>query len=222
MSRWTRPDDVAAAYAGEPLMTRAHTIVRWASSPMAAVERELPERGSVLEIGCGHGMFSLTAALGSADRVVRGTDIDAAKLVEARRAALAAGLGEERLRFDEVEPDWLPPADEQYDAVVIIDVLYLLGIPGALALTRAAARAVRPGGVLLVKEIDTEQRLKLAFCVAQENASTRLTKITEGSTVEFVPVPLLRDAMEDEGLQVGSRRLGRGLPWPHLLLVGAR
>jgi len=189
---------------------------------MAAVERELPERGDVLEIGCGHGMFSLTAALGSSDRHVVGADIDGAKLVEARRAADAAGLGTDRLEFSEVEPAWRPPVEVLYDAVVILDVLYLLGLRGALDLTRAAARVVRPGGRLLVKEMDTELRWKARFCAAQEFAATRLTHVTEGSTVELVPLDALRSVMEDEGLQVGVRRLDRHLPWPHALLVGTR
>ena len=219
---WRRPDGVAAAYASESWTTRAHTMVRWATSPMAAVERELPERGTVLEIGCGHGMFSLTAALGSSDRRVVGTDIDGAKLVEARRAASAAGLGPDRLEFLEVEPNWRPPTGDLYDAVVILDVLYLLGVTSAVELTRAAAAVVRPGGRLLVKEMDTDQRWKARFCAAQELAATRLTHVTEGSTVELVPLDAVRSAMEEEGLQVGTRRLDRHLPWPHVLLVGTR
>ena len=220
--RWRRPEGVVRAYTDEPWTTRAHTMVRWATSPMAAVERELPERGTVLEIGCGHGMFCVTAALGSPDRVVVGADIDGAKLVEARRAADAAGLGEDRLRFLEVEPDWRPPSDEQYDAIVILDVLYLLGIPGAVELTRAAARAVAPGGRLLVKEMNTELRWKSRFCEAQEFAATRLTHVTAGSTVQLVPLHVLRSAMEDEGLHVTGRALDRHMPWPHAMLVGTR
>lgn len=217
-----RPEGVAAAYADESWTTRAHTVVRWATSPMDSVQRELPERGSVLEIGCGHGMFSLTAALGSAGRRVLGADIDGAKLVEARRAAAAAGLGTERLEFLEVEPDWRPPTEQLYDAVVILDVLYLLGVSGAVDLTRAAARVVRPGGRLLVKEMDTELRWKARFCAAQEFAATKLTHVTAGSTVELVPLDMLRSAMQDEGLRVDVRRLDRHRPWPHALLVGTR
>ena len=219
---WRRPDGVAAAYASESWTTRAHTMVRWATSPMAAVERELPERGTVLEIGCGHGMFGLTAALGSSDRRVLGTDIDGAKLVEARRAAEAAGLGTDRLEFLEVEAEWRPPAEVLYDAVVILDVLYLLGLDGAVELTRAAARVVRPGGRLLVKEMDTELRWKARYCAAQEFAATRLTHVTEGSTVELVPLGTLRAAMEDEGMHVDVRRLDRHQLCPHALLLGTR
>jgi cyclopropane fatty-acyl-phospholipid synthase-like methyltransferase len=189
---------------------------------MGAVERELPEQGSVLEIGCGHGMFCLVAALGSSERSVVGADIDAAKLVEARRAANSAGLDESRVSFLEVAPDWRPPARPQYAAVVILDVLYLLGIPAALELTAAAARAVAPGGRLLIKEMDTDIRWKARVTTTQEFISTRLTRVTEGETNVLVPLDDLQATMEAEGLTVTRRALDRHYLWPHALLIGTR
>lgn len=221
-SRWRRPAGVTAAFAGEPLTTRLHTAIRWATSPMRAVESELPAAGSVLEIGCGHGMFALAAALGSPERRVVGTDIDGAKLVEARGAARHAGLGTDRLEFLEVEPDWRPPPEPRWDSIVVLDVLYLLGVDAALALTDAAARAVAPGGRLLIKEMDTEIRWKARITETQEFVSTRLTRVTEGDQLELVPLDGLRATMAAAGLTVSTRPLDRGYLWPHTLLVGQR
>ena len=221
-TRWHRPAGIVRAYQSEPWSTRAHTLVRWASIPLDAVEQELPDSGEVLEIGCGHGLFSLTAALASHDRRVIGTDIDGAKLVEARRAAQAAGLNQERLEFQQVEADWRPPSDHLYDAVVIIDVLYLLGISAALNLVAAAARAVKPGGRLLVKEMDTTLRAKAAWCSTQELISTKLTRVTEGETVQLVPLDALRAVMQEADLEVTTQALDRGYVHPHALLIGQR
>jgi cyclopropane fatty-acyl-phospholipid synthase-like methyltransferase len=221
-SRWHRPPGIIAAYESEPWSTRAHTMVRWASIPMETVQQELPSSGEVLEIGCGHGLFSLTAALGSHDRRIIGTDIDGAKLVEARRAAQAAGLGQDQLEFIQVEPDWRPPVNHLYGAVVIIDVLYLLGIAAALDLTAAAARVVQPGGTLLIKEMDTSLRAKSAWCSTQELISTKLTRVTEGETVELVPLDAIRTVMQEAGLEVTTRALDRHYVHPHALLIGQR
>ena len=221
-SRWHRPPGIIAAYEAEPWSTRAHTMVRWASIPMETVQQELPSSGEILEVGCGHGLFSLTAALGSEDRRIIGTDIDGAKLVEARRAAQAAGLGQDRLEFVQVESDWRPPVEQTYGAVVIIDVLYLLGIAAALDLTAAAARVVQPGGTLLIKEMDTTRRAKSAWCSTQELISTKLTRVTEGETVELVPLNAIRTVMQEAGLDVTTRALDRHYVHPHALLIGQR
>ncbi len=221
-SRWRRPAGIVAAYQAEPWSTRAHTMVRWASIPMQAVEQELPPTGEVLEIGCGHGLFSLAAALSAPSRRVIGTDIDGAKLVEARRAAQAAGLSQERLEFQHVQPDWRPTSEHLFNAVVIIDVLYLLGIAAALDLVAAAASAVQIGGFLLIKEMDTLLRMKSAWCSSQELISTKLTQVTEGETVELVPLDALRTVMQEAGLQVTTRALDRHYVHPHALLIGPR
>ena len=51
----------------------------------------MPAVGRVLDIGCGHGLFSIYLGLMSPDRDVLGVDIDARKLVIARGAASGAG-----------------------------------------------------------------------------------------------------------------------------------
>lgn len=197
-------------------------MVRWASLPMGAVEQVLPASGEVLEIGCGHGLFSLTAALANPQRRVIGTDIDGAKLVEARRAAIAAGLDGERVEFQQVEPDWRPTSTHAFSAVVIIDVLYLLGIAAALDLVATAARAVQPGGRLIIKEMDTSLRVKSAWCATQELISTKLTRVTEGETVRLVPLDDIRAVMQAAGLEVTVYALDRHYVHPHALLIGQR
>ena len=68
-----------------------------------------------------------------------------------------------------------------------MDVLYLLGREAALGLVAEAAAALAPGGALVVKEIDVRPRWKYELARAQELVSTRITRITEGTGVAFVP-----------------------------------
>src|SRR6478752_1301271 len=78
------------AYRDLPAAARVHATVRWWSAPFPRIAAHLPQSGRVLEIGCGHGLFSTYAALGVPDRSVVGVDIDADKIALARR--VAAGL----------------------------------------------------------------------------------------------------------------------------------
>ncbi len=206
-------------YRGLARRTRTHVLLRWVTAPLAAVEAALPRTGQILEVGCGHGLLSLVLAAAESGREVHGIDIDVAKIHQANQAA-AALEQDGRVSFAAVPSDWRPPASQTWDAVVICDVLYLLGAAAALDLVRACAASLRPGGMLVIKEIDTRPSWKYRLSRAQELAATRLAKITQGEVVRFVAIEELTATMEAAGLRTTRQQLDRGYPHPHLLLTG--
>lgn len=206
------------AYRDEPLGVRFHVAVRARSCPFGEVERRVPRRGRVLDLGCGHGLGSLVLALGSPERAVQGVDVDGDKLPHAVAAAARAGV--ENVRFDAVAPGWRP--DGAYDAVVLVDVLYLLGQEAARSLLAAVASAVAPGGSVLVKEIDLRPRWKYQLARIQELVATRVTRITEGDDVDFLAPAAIAEVLTTAGLEVEQVPLHRRRPHPHHLVVGRR
>jgi len=208
-------------FRGHARTTRTHVLVRWCSAPLTAVADAVPVSGRVLDLGCGHGLLSLVLAASAPGRTVVGVDVDVAKIAEAQRAA-AAFDEPGRLRFESVHGGWQPDAGDGWDAIVICDVLYLLGRDAAVELLRACAAALAPGGVLVVKEIDQRPAWKYRLARVQELAATRVAKVTQGEVVRFVDVDTMSGTLEDAGLTVQRRRVDRGYPHPHLLLTGRR
>ena len=173
--------------------------------------------GRVLDFGCGHGAVALYLALTSSQREITGVDVDGDKLIHARAAADAAGLP---VRFDQVNPDYRPAGE--WDAITIVDVLYLLGEKEALEVVDAAAAALAPGGVLLVKEIDVRPRWKFWLAAGQELLATKVLRITEGSKVQFLSPAQFEDRLKAAGLLVEHRSLHRGRMHPHHLILGRK
>ena len=208
-------NDILRAYRGEAWNERLHVWFRARSCPFDAVETRVPRHGRILDLGCGHGLFSLI--LGRArERDVVGVDIDADKLGVARRAAARAGLT--NVRFESVAPGFVP--SDGWDAVCLVDVLYLLGHEPARQLLRSASAALNPSGVLLVKEIDLRPRWKYELARFQELAATRLLRITEGRQVAFLPPNEIATEMAAGGLVVERVSLQRHRLHPHHLVVG--
>jgi SAM-dependent methyltransferase len=215
-----RPDAAAraalAAYRAEPRAVRLHVLVRWLSCPFRPVVDVLPPAGRVLEVGCGHGLFSSYATRRLPGVQVRGVDIDPDKIAVARRSA--AGTGQPVF---EVARSGVLPAGP-WDAVVLVDVLYLLGADAQRALLTSAAAVLAPGGVLVVKDMATGPRWKARLNALQETVSVRLLRITAGSPrFAFVEPDERARWLRAAGLvDVRARRLDRGRVHPHHLLVG--
>jgi predicted exporter/SAM-dependent methyltransferase len=106
----------------------------------------VPERGLILDLGCGHGLVAHWLALGAAGRTVTGVDFDEEKLAVARRAC----ADPVRVRFESGDiRSWSGPAA---DAVLMLDVLHYWR-PDQQAELLARARALlRPGGRLILRE----------------------------------------------------------------------
>jgi cyclopropane fatty-acyl-phospholipid synthase-like methyltransferase len=207
------------AYASESFGTRLHTALRWRTCPFREVAEEVPRRGEILDAGCGHGLLSVYLAAQAPERRVTGVDIDEEKLAVARRAADAARV-DGRVRFQHITSEWKP--DARWDAIVEVDMLYLLGRERAADWVHTASQALEPGGRLVVKELDVTPTWKAQWSRFQEVLATRVMRITEGEELELIPRVDVVGAMDDGGLSVTTRRLDRGRLHPHYVAVGTR
>ncbi len=196
---------------------RFHVAVRWRSCPIPDVAAAVPPEGQVLEVGCGHGLVANYLADSSPERVVVGVDIDPGKIAAAQ-ASLRPG---DTTSFATVAPGDLP--EGPFNAVVIVDVLYLLDDAGRDALLAAAVVRLAPGGLLVVKEVADTPRWKARIAAAQERLSTGVLGITAGSHRGFDAPSVLADRLRSAGcVDVEVRPLDTGRLHPHVLAVGRR
>ncbi|OGT93560.1 MAG: hypothetical protein A2083_02530 [Gemmatimonadetes bacterium GWC2_71_9] len=129
-------------YAAAPLGDRLHVRGRALLADLLAVEPQLPAAGTIVDLGCGRGLFSNLLVEASSRRSVVGMDPDR------RRIAVARLTERARLRFEvgDAREAQLPACD----AVAIVDVLYLLTEADQELVLARASGAVRPGGRVVV------------------------------------------------------------------------
>ena len=122
-------------------MRRRRRLVQEALAP-ASGER-------IVDVGCGPGFYvaELIGQVGPAGSVV-GVDGSSASLaVAARRCE-----GHKNVAFHEADATALPLGDEEFDAALSVQVLeYVPDVPAAL---REAHRVLRPGGRVVVWDVD--------------------------------------------------------------------
>lgn len=199
-------------YNGQSLGIRGFVLARHLLAPLAQVLAAVPPRGRLLDVGCGHGLFANAAALGSPARQVLGVDPSGAKIAVARSSS--AGLPNVRYLQGTVQEI----AERDFDAISILDVLYLLPIEEKLVLLRACRERIAPDGVLILKTNDTHPPWKYRVARLQEEAMTGLG-LTMGHGLYFLSREQNAGLLELAGFRPSTVDLNNWLPYPHVMFV---
>lgn len=206
-----------ALYKDQSPGVRLHTAIRAWTAPLQAVVAAIPQAGRVLDIGCGHGLISNEVALRDTGSRVLGIDLSESKILAARASIGSRTNIEFRSALlDDIE-------ESNFDAVALVDVLYLVPEAQWQGFLETCFRKLKPGGTFVLKEIGTEPRWKFKRLKLQELVSTRVIRITRGDSFHFESGEQLRSRLSDLGFaRVNLQRLDAGYMSPHILLTARR
>lgn len=195
---------------------------------------ELPRRGRLVDLGCGRGIalaLLATAAEWPGEGEGAGTKWPAGwppppaglelsgierspKRAAVARRALGAAAEVRAADLTQTEP---PPCD----VALLLDVLHYLGAAEQEALLDRTARALAPGGVLLIREADAARGLRFALTRAAE----RLAALARGHWRQRFHYRSAADwqrLLGAHGLAVSASSMWRGTPFANVLLVARK
>lgn len=138
-------------HAGQGMLNRAvfnHQLPRWIAHALPDLDARLRAGCRVADVACGAGWSSIALARTYPNLFVDGFDLHEPSVVEARRNAVACGLGD-RVKV-EVGSGAASPAAGRYGLVCIFDALHDMARP--LDMLRGCRRLLMDGGSLLLME----------------------------------------------------------------------
>ncbi|MES2774225.1 MAG: 1-acyl-sn-glycerol-3-phosphate acyltransferase [Bacteroidota bacterium] len=122
----------------------------------------VPFQGNILDIGCGYGFMSYMLHFTSAGRQITGIDYDEEKIETANHCFSK----NERINF--ACNDIMEFAFENYDAIIIADVLHYLQPTAQNSVIEKCIAHLNPGGKLIIRDGDKD--------VAEKHKRTELTE----------------------------------------------
>jgi len=190
-------------YRNFSLRARAHILIRFLTCPFLRVVERVPQGAKLLDIGAGHGVFSVLAR----ERGARPVAVDP----DARKVRRLDGI-KSVIGYDDC-------IRGTFDAVAIIDVLYKLPIADWDALLDRIRQRLKPGGILIIKEHDPTARLKHAINRLQESVAS-LLHLTLGQSFSYEPPAAFVARLQEHGFAVlEATRTDRGYLHAHMLYV---
>jgi 2-polyprenyl-3-methyl-5-hydroxy-6-metoxy-1,4-benzoquinol methylase len=205
---------IIAAYPS--LLIRAYCVARFRiirGRFLEEISQFLPWGANVLEVGCGFGLFSLYFALTRPDLTIHGFDIDEERVRTAEAVRRKLGLSNISFRVGDARDTTLP---DGLDACYMLDIVHHIPHASAIDLIRKCFQQLRPGGVLIVKDVDTRPRYKMAFTWLLDVLMTKGERPGYWNRAELI------GELRDAGFDVITYAMVDLLPYPHQLFVATK
>jgi 2-polyprenyl-3-methyl-5-hydroxy-6-metoxy-1,4-benzoquinol methylase len=200
------------SYRGVGLRTRLFLAARLAVLPLWSLAEELERlEGNVLGVGSGHGVVARFLAELNPDVTVTGLDVDPERVAIAQ--ATEANSPRVRIRVEDVRR--LDAAGE-FDAAAAVDLMHHIAPAHHAEVARALARAVKPGGQLLIKDVAPTPHWK--------HAVNRLhDRFVAGEVTTAIEPSALAVLFADAGFRIERlERIAPLSPYPHFILRARR
>ena len=200
-----------------PPVERAYALVRFTilrTKLLAMMNLVLPARGRILDVGCGFGLFSNYFALMAPERAITGVDPNGRRIVMAREVARALGVQHNTYEEGTIESVDLTPG---FDGIFMLDVLHHVPPQFQDSLLERLRDLLRPGGVLLIKDITTDSLWKLKFTEYLDRAMVGMHE-----PLTYKHHHTWADKLESLGFSVRIVRVPDVLPYPHVVLVATK
>ena len=188
----------------------------------------LPQRGRLLDAGCGQGLLLSTLATAAAWRredrwpaewpvppelTLHGLELQP-RLARLARLALGVDATVE-------EGDVRRSISGQWDAIALLDVIHMLTRSDQDALLATAAAALAPGGVLIIREANACASLRFAM-VYLTNRTKAILQGRWRQPLHFRPITAWCSALGALGLSASSSDASQGTPFSNVLIVGRK
>jgi ubiquinone/menaquinone biosynthesis C-methylase UbiE len=192
-------------------------------TPYREIAAALPESGRILDLGSGHGLLSIALSQGSTAREIIGIDHDEARVRLAQRAvSRLASPSVPRFEVADLEKALGKFASGSLSGIAMIDILHYLSSESQTALLHGGARALRPEGILLVREVDPKGGPTAVWNRFYEKIATRIG-FTQSARRDLVfrDVDGWTTMLEAAGFRVHSEACGSQL-FSDVLFVARR
>ena len=217
MSSVIKIRDAIRLYSDQGLGIRLFVRLRSLLGPLEVLENWVPQKGNILDVGCGHGLFTNYMALRAPSRNIVGVDPSPAKIEVAKRTE--SKVPNVHYLLGDIN-DVLK--GQRFDAITIVEVLYLIPEAKQREILSICHQLLSDSGILVLKTQDTRPRWRYLWTYMQESIVVRVGLTRGGNGLHFLPVPKVRQILEETGFLVEYHRLPSRIAYPNIAFVCRR
>lgn len=196
--------EVVHLYGDHDFLAKTYAFLRLKLSPLLKLERHVPQTGTILDLGCGTGIFANILHLGSPKRKILGVDLSKSRVETAKK------VSNKNSHLDFVVGDVNTFYFKDYEIITLIDLLHHMPFHEQEDLLRKIYLRMHDEGLLLIKDLEKSPYWKYIFHYIQDSLSYR------GSRLYFLSAQEMQKLLTGIGFGVEIISLASGYPHPHV------
>ena len=193
-------------------LERLLVYLRLRFSSYQAIERHVPASGEIVDLGCGFGMLAVYLALMSEARHITGIDISSRRL----KVAKFVSADIHNVTFEYF--DLLQYNFDRCRCILLIDALHYFPVSGQNRLVAKCYKRLDPGGRLLLRDSNKDNRFRHFITTFHETIMTR-SGFTKGEMLCFRGFGELKSHLEGLGFLVDLLPMWDRTPFADTLLI---
>lgn len=200
------------------MLTKMFTFIRSKICPFQEIDIFVPREGKILDLGCGHGIFSAYMAKESPKREILGVDPSVHKITIAYKT-----YG--KIKNITFKNSYLREIKNQgFACIVIIDVLYLLSDKDKSEIFKKAFSLLKKNGLLIINNTSLSPSWLFNIGRWEELVMVKLFKYTFSDTgnLSWLSRKQYQNLLKKQGYKIIAEKLLRGVPYRQDLIVAQK
>lgn len=153
-------------------LIKLYLLIRHIQSPLDMIEKFIPKKGRIADLGCGFGSFDIYLAIKSKDRELIGFELEKNRVNIAKKAS----LGLNNIKFE--QRDFTKNTGlNQYDTILMFDLLHHIPTDTQKKLIQESKKKLKKKGILIIKDVDTKPLWKYYYSYFQDKIMTKNDKL---------------------------------------------
>ncbi|MEQ9357375.1 class I SAM-dependent methyltransferase [Coleofasciculus chthonoplastes] len=193
------------------IIPRLYNYLRIFILPIAEIAKYVPEKGKILDVGCGYGILDIYLAKTSPNRQVIGSELNS------KRVKIASSVSRTIENVEFFQENLLQgDKPEKFDGVVLIDLLHHITSIQQQQLLQAVANILKKDGQLIIKDMDTKPAFKFYWNLVHDKLMTGFERLN------FIGHQELIVKLEEQGFNVSFKKKINHPLYAHYLLIAIK
>lgn len=195
-----------------PIKERVFIFLRYISAPFCEIEKLVPKKAKILDVGCGHGLLELVLQNKNTKRLIVGIDPDKNKIAFAKKIEPVL----EKTKF--YNKSIFEIKDTKFDCIVIADVDYLLNNQEKNQFFKKARQLLHENGTMILKTVINDRSFGYYLSYLQEILTVFLLKktFTKNKELHFLTVKEYEASLKNNEYKIKQQgKLKKSFYHPH-------